>query len=160
MPRSLPKPKVSTAVSNPFAEGFSSAALAHSIVAAVVHEAQKRSVRVCVAVVDSGGHLLAFLRMDGLPFHLISIAQDKAVTSASFGVPTSELAFGMARHSKAVIDFFRAREHLVLLGGGVPLRVGGQLIGAIGVSGSSEAEDEACALAAAKACLDEVIDSK
>ena len=80
MPRSLPKPKVSTAVSNPFAEGFSSAALAHSIVAAVVHEAQKRSVRVCVAVVDSGGHLLAFLRMDGLPFHLISIAQDKAVT--------------------------------------------------------------------------------
>ena len=131
------------------------ALLAHSIVEKAVLEAQKRSIRICVSVVDPGGHLLAFLRMDGLPFHLISVAQDKAVTAASFGIPTSELAFGLARHSKAAVDFFRSRDQVVLLAGGVPLRKKGELLGAVGVTGSSETEDEACAVAAIEAGLKE-----
>lgn len=129
------------------------ALLAHSIVEKAVLEAQKRSIRICVAVVDPGGHLLAFLRMDGLPFHLISVAQDKAVTAASFGIPSSELAFGLGRHSKSVVDFFRSRDNVVLLAGGVPLRKKGELLGAVGVTGSSETEDEACAMAAIEAGL-------
>lgn len=129
------------------------ATLAQAIVAATVREAQKRSVRVCVAVVDPGGHLVAFLRMDGIPFHLIDVAQDKAITAASFGMSTTELAFSLNRHSKAAVEFFRGREHLVLLGGGIPLHRGNELIGGVGVTGSSEAEDEACALAAVETCL-------
>lgn len=131
----------------------SRATLAQAIVAATVREAQKRSVRVCVAVVDPGGHLVAFLRMDGMPFHLVAVAQDKAITAASFGISTSELAFGLNRHSKAAVEFFRSREHLVLLGGGVPLHRGSELMGGVGVTGGSEAEDEACALAAVETCL-------
>ncbi len=140
-------------ITSPKKPGATRATLAHELVAAVVLEAQKRSVRVCVAVVDPGGHLLAFLRMDGMPFHLISVAQDKAVTSASFGVSTAELAFGLARHSKAVVEFFRTRDGIALLSGGVPLRIAGELIGAVGVSGTSESEDEACALAAIASCM-------
>lgn len=127
--------------------------LAQAVVAAAAQEARKRSTRVAVAVVDSGGHLVTFLRMDGLPFHLVSIAQDKAITSASFGKSTSELALALGRHSRQAVEFFRDRPHLVLLAGGVPLRVGGALLGGIGVCGASEAEDEACALAALSACL-------
>lgn len=127
--------------------------LAQALVAAVAQEARKRSTRVCVAVVDSGGHLVAFLRMDGLPFHLVAISQDKAITAASFGKSTSELALALGRHSRQVTEFFRDREHLVLLAGGLPLRVGGTLLGGIGVSGASETEDEACAMAALSLCL-------
>jgi uncharacterized protein GlcG (DUF336 family) len=128
------------------------AVLAQAIVSATVREAQKRSTRVCVAVVDAGGHLVAFLRMDGIPFHLVTVAQDKATTAAGFGVSTTELAFSLNCQSKGAAEFFRGRDRLVLLGGGVPIHRGGELLGGIGVSGSSEAEDEACALAALKAC--------
>jgi len=129
--------------------------LAQAVVDAAVLEAKKRSTRICVAVVDTGGHLVAFLRMDGMPFHLVDIAQDKASTAASFGMTTTELAFGLSRQSKNAADFFRGRKHIVLLGGGIPLQVGAELLGGIGVTGSSEAEDEACAVAALKSCLAE-----
>jgi uncharacterized protein GlcG (DUF336 family) len=129
------------------------AVLAQAIVLATVREAQKRSTRVCVAVVDPGGHLVAFLRMDGMPFHLVPVAQDKATTAAGFGVSTTALAFGLSQQSKGAAEFFRSRDRIVLLGGGVPIQRGSELLGGIGVSGSSEAEDEACALAALKACL-------
>ena len=126
--------------------------IAQAIVDAAVSEAKKRSTRICVAVVDTGGHLVAFLRMDGIPFHLIGVAQDKASTAASFGMTTTELAFGLNRQSKSAAEFFRDQKHIVLLGGGVPLRLDGELLGGVGVSGCSEAEDEACALAAIKSC--------
>lgn len=128
-------------------------ALGHVLVCAALAEARKRSVRVAVAVVDAGGHLLASARMDTLPWQLGEIARDKAATAAGFGITTAALAFDLARHSKNVADFFRGRDGIVLLGGGVPLRVDGRLLGGIGISGGSEAEDEACALAAIAACL-------
>lgn len=129
------------------------ASLANAVVAAVLQEAAQRGLRLCVAVVDAGGHLLAFSRMQGVPFHVISIAQDKAITAASFGVSTRELAEGLDRHPPETRALFAARPHVVLLGGGVPLTVQGALWGGIGVSGASALDDEACARAALQACV-------
>lgn len=126
--------------------------LAQALIQAVLEQARKRSLRLCVAVVDAGGHLLAFHRMDGVPFHLIGIAQDKAVTAASFGIPTHELAQGLDRHPKGTREFFSGRPAVVLLGGGMPVTREGELIGGLGISGGSEIEDEACAQAAIQAC--------
>ena len=66
-------------------------AAAQRAVAAAVEDAQRMGVSVCVAAVDSGGHLLAFARMDRAPVLCIQISQDKAFSVASFGgLPTSE----------------------------------------------------------------------
>ncbi len=127
--------------------------LAQALVDEVLAQARKRSLRLCVAVVDAGGHLLAFHRMDGLPFHLVSIAQDKAVTAASFGVATDTLATALGRQPKGTPDFFAARAQLVLLAGGEPVMRDGELLAGLGVSGASEAEDRACAQAALRVCL-------
>lgn len=131
----------------------SQAHLAHAVVSAVLDEAAQRGMRLCVAVVDAGGHLLAFSRMQGVSFHLISVAQDKAITAASFGVSTRELAAGLDRRPSGTREFFATRPNVVLLGGGVPLTLNGVLLGGIGVSGASAMDDEACALAALEACV-------
>jgi len=127
--------------------------LAQALIQAVLEQARKRSLRLCVAVVDAGGHLLAFHRMDGLPFQLIGIAQDKAVTAAGFGIATHELSQGLERHPKGTREFFAARPGVVLLAGGLPLLREGELLGGLGISGGSAIEDEACAQAALQACL-------
>lgn len=127
--------------------------LAQALVDEVLAQARKRSMQVCVAVVDPGGHLLALHRMDGLPHHLVDIACDKAATAASFGMTTGELATALRRHPKGTYEFFAARPQLVLLDGGAPVMRDGELIAGLGISGGNEAEDQACAQAALRACL-------
>ncbi len=63
---------------------------ANKLVEAAVIWADDLKVNVSVAIVDSGGHLAAFLRMPGSSFHSIDIAIDKAYTAVSFGMSTSE----------------------------------------------------------------------
>lgn len=124
-----------------------------ALVAAVLAEAAHRGLKLCVAVVDAGGHLLAFHRSPGMPFHLNSLAQDKAVTAASFGMSTRALARGLKRHPPGTRECFAARPQVVLLGGGLPLTWKGVVWGGIGVSGARAADDEACAMAAIHACM-------
>jgi uncharacterized protein GlcG (DUF336 family) len=114
--------------------------------AAVVHAASL-GIRINVAVVDSGGNLVAFLRMPGAFLHSIDIAIDKAYTAASFGLPTSQWHAALQTHSDAVREGIVRRSRFVAFGGGLPLNEAGQRIGGIGVSGGSEAQDEACAQA-------------
>jgi uncharacterized protein GlcG (DUF336 family) len=100
-----------------------------------------------IAVVDSGGNLAAFLRMPGAFLHSISIAIDKAYTAAGFGMATSAWTDALAEHSPAVRAGLPLRPRMVCFGGGLPIRQGERVIGAIGVSGGSELEDETCARA-------------
>lgn len=120
---------------------------AAAMVAAAVRWAHEADIRVNVAVVDSGGNLVAFLRMPGAFLHSIDIAVDKAYTAASFGLPTSAWSRVLAQDSEAVRSGIPMRPRMVCFGGGLPVRHEGQLIGGIGVSGGSELEDEACARA-------------
>ncbi|MCC7411550.1 MAG: heme-binding protein [Gammaproteobacteria bacterium] len=120
---------------------------AHAIVGAAVEKAQSMQRRVNVTVVDRGGHLAAFLRMPGAPFHSIDVARDKAYTAVSFGFATSGWAKLMPGFSDGVRIGLGGRKGLAMFGGGVPIEVGGEVIGAVGVSGASESEDEEIALA-------------
>lgn len=120
---------------------------AQAAVHAAVKHAEQLGVQINVAVVDPSGLLTAFLRMPNAPLHSIDIAMDKAYTVASFGLPTHQWTDALAQHSAAVRDGLLRRPRFVAFGGGLPIAVAGQLIGAIGVSGASEAQDQQCAQA-------------
>ncbi|MGH8821307.1 MAG: GlcG/HbpS family heme-binding protein [Rhodoferax sp.] len=124
---------------------------AHSAALAACTAAEAQGVRVNVAVVDVSGVLAAFLRMPGAPLQSVDIAIDKAYTAASFGMATGHWTEVLATHSAAVRDGVVRRPRFVAFGGGVPIVEAGSLIGAIGVSGGSESQDEACARAGLQA---------
>jgi glc operon protein GlcG len=105
--------------------------------AAAESEARKNNWNVVIAVVDDGGHLLYLQRMDGTQTGSIDVAIGKARTSAAFKRPTKvfdELA--KTRPSITSIS-----PNAVLLEGGVPILVGGQVLGAVGVSGVTSQQD-------------------
>lgn len=120
------------------------------LVRAAVDQAVVLGIRINAAVVDCGGNTIAFLRMPGAFLHSADLAVDKAYTAASFGFPTGQwmAVIGDNARLKAGIP---PRPRVVVLGGGFPVEEGGVRLGGIGVSGGSEAEDEACALAALQA---------
>lgn len=120
---------------------------AATAVRAAVVQAERLNVCINVAVVDRSGLLTAFLRMPGAPLHSIDIAIDKAYTVVSFGVPTQQWPDVFKAHSAAVQDGILRRARFVGFGGGLPILVDGELIGAIGVSGASEEQDGLCAQA-------------
>lgn len=120
---------------------------AHRAVEAAAREAVRLGIRANVAAVDAAGHLASFVRMPGAPLHSIDIAIDKAYTAASFGLPTARWHRELQRHSEAVRQGIVLRARFVAFGGGVPVIEDGRVIGGIGVSGGSEAQDEACARA-------------
>ena len=114
---------------------------------AAVAKAAELGVKINVAVADSGGNLSGFLRMPGAFVQSIDIAIDKAYTAAGFGFSTKDW-MKLIGHDEGMKFGFSARPRLVVFGGGLPLRVNGELIGGIGVSGASEEQDEICARAA------------
>ena len=129
--------------------------------AAVLH-AEANGWRINVAVVDRSGNLMSFLRMPGAFLHSIDIAIDKAYTAASFGFSTKDWMSHIGHDDGMKFGFSPPpppppppprppppppRPRLVVFGGGLPIPAGGDWIGGIGVSGASEAEDEACARA-------------
>jgi uncharacterized protein GlcG (DUF336 family) len=120
-------------------------AAAAAVAAAVAH-ADTLGVRINAAVVDSAGTLMAFLRMPGAFLHSVDIAIDKAYTAASFGFPTQQWPEILAG-DEALRLGMPHRPRLVVFGGGLPAREGGELIGGIGVSGASAEQDEACSRA-------------
>jgi uncharacterized protein GlcG (DUF336 family) len=119
---------------------------AAAAVRAAVDHARANGWRINVAVVDTGGNLAAFLRMPGAFVPSIDIAIDKAWTAAGFGFPTGDW-MKVVEDNEGMKLGFSARPRLVVFGGGLPIRVGGELIGGVGVSGASEEQDEACARA-------------
>ena len=124
---------------------------ARAVVDAAAARAQALGVPVNIAVVDLAGALLAFARLDGAPLLSGAIAQDKAYTVAAFnGVPTHAW-FAMIEAEPALREGIVHRERLVIFAGGVPVTVGGTLVGAVGVSGGTAEQDREIAEAGASA---------
>lgn len=124
---------------------------AQRVLTASLQAAGELGVDVCVAVTDRGGQLLAFARMDGAALLSVSIAQDKAYTVSAFdGLPTHDW-FELIRDEPALLHGIVKTERLIVFAGGVPVRVGGTLVGAVGVSGGSADQDRAIAEAGARA---------
>lgn len=117
---------------------------------AAIRKAIELDICINVAVVDRGGNLLAFQRMNGAPLHSISIAQDKAYTAVSFGFSTGEW-MNLIGDNPALREGLVQRDRLVIFGGGLPVKESDVLIGGVGVSGGSEEQDEICAEAALEA---------
>ncbi|BAE49617.1 GlcG/HbpS family heme-binding protein [Paramagnetospirillum magneticum] len=115
-------------------------------VTAAIAKARSMGVRVTAVAVDAGGHLKALVRMDGAPFHGVTISTDKARTAAGFGKPTAQWKdrIGTRPH---VLEGLSGRDGFIPIGGGVPVLRDGDVTGAIGISGATEDED--CEIAAA-----------
>lgn len=115
---------------------------------AAMKKADELGARINVAVVDRGGHLAAFLRHPDAAFHSSDIAVDKAYTAVSFGVPTHKWPQIMSTMSEATQRGMPLRDRFIAFGGGLPISIDGEIIGAVGVSGASEEQDLVCAEAA------------
>ncbi|MFE7705876.1 heme-binding protein [Streptomyces sp. NPDC057486] len=124
-------------------------ATAGALCDAAVARARRQGVLVSVAVVDAGGNLVAFQRMDGAEIAGTVLATDKAYTAVANSIPTHELAALSAPGGPLYGLQAAAGGRFVVFGGGVPLREGTHIVGAVGVSGASDpADDVVCAEAA------------
>ena len=127
--------------------------LAMRALPAVLAEARSLQVRISVSIVDASGQLIHLAHMDGAPALSRDIAHDKAYTAASFGLATSRWEAELAGAPASVRSGLALRPRMVLFGGGVPVKVDGVVVGAIGVSGASAEQDEQCAQAGVDAIL-------
>jgi uncharacterized protein GlcG (DUF336 family) len=100
---------------------------------------------VSVAVVDRAGRLRVFLQSDRANPHNIELARRKAYTARTFGRTSAEWAKRTAEMPELAAQ--RQLADVIALRGGVPIKVGNETIGAVGVSGSSAEGDEKCAMA-------------
>ena len=119
------------------------------LVAAVAERLESESRGAAVAVVDAHGELVAFLRTDGCPLPSIKIAMAKAFTAARERQESRSLG-DKAREEDFPLTNFGELGY-VGWGGGVPLEVDGEVVGAIGISGLPETEDMKLARWAAEA---------
>jgi glc operon protein GlcG len=112
---------------------------------AAVAESKKRNWKMNVAVVDSGGNLVVFKRMDGAQLASISISEHKARVAAKFRRETKLLEDAMQKFA-----YIGTLDDVIASRGGIPIVEGGKLIGAIGCSGGTGSQDEAvCKVGAA-----------
>jgi uncharacterized protein GlcG (DUF336 family) len=101
-----------------------------------------------IAVVDAGGHLIAFLRQDGALIGSIDLAIDKAVTARIFDKATSEIA-ALAQSGKPLFGIQESNAgKVVIFGGGIPVFSNGTIIGAVGASAGTVEQDVEVAQAA------------
>jgi uncharacterized protein GlcG (DUF336 family) len=124
---------------------------AKRIIAAAEKKADEIGQPMNIAVVDAGGNLVAHVRMDKAWIGSVDIAINKAWTSRAFDIPTKQLA----ELSQSGDQFFgiHASNHgrVMIFAGGMPLKRGGEVVGAVGVSGGMGKQDQAVAEAAAEA---------
>jgi uncharacterized protein GlcG (DUF336 family) len=113
--------------------------------------ARELGAKVSCAVVDDGGNLVAFARDDGAEIAGPTLAIDKAYTAVANRIATDELALLAAPGQPLYGIHATAHGRFVIFGGGVPLRHGDVVVGAVGVSGGTAEEDVSSARAAAQA---------
>ena len=121
---------------------------AEKILAGARAKANEIKVPMSFAVVDAGGHLIALVRMDGAGLLTPSIAQSKAYTAAMFRRASAELG----KIAETRPQFFTSIVNigsvpLIAGGGGVPIRQGTEVVGAVGASGGTPDQDVECAQA-------------
>jgi uncharacterized protein GlcG (DUF336 family) len=132
-----------------------SSELAQKMVDKAMAKARELGVSENVAILDDGGNLKAFSRMDGASIPTIEIAQRKAYT-ALFGVSTQDF-FNFIQGDASLLAGIPALPRVAAWGGGFPIQVDGEIVGAIGVSGAPKVENDVdCARAALALVTDAV----
>jgi uncharacterized protein GlcG (DUF336 family) len=124
-----------------------SSELAQKMVNAAVAKARELGVSENVTILDDGGNLKAFSRMDGAPIPTIEMAQNKAYT-ALLGVSTQDF-FNFIKGDPSLLAGVPTLARVAAWGGGFPIKVDGEIVGAIGVSGAPAVQNDVdCARAA------------
>ena len=119
---------------------------AEAAITATVAEAKKRDWKLNVAVVDTGGNLVAFQRMDGAQLASIQISEHKARAAATFRRETKVFESGIQLNN---LNYLITLDGVIASRGGIPLTEGGKIVGAIGCSGGTGSQDEvACKVGA------------
>jgi uncharacterized protein GlcG (DUF336 family) len=122
---------------------------ARRVIAAAEKKAQEIGQPMNIAVVDSGGNLVAHVRMDNAWIGSVDISINKAWTARAFDISTKELA----EFSQSGDQFFGIhasnRGRVMIFAGGIPLKRGEQVVGAVGVSGGQGKQDHSVAEAGA-----------
>jgi len=121
----------------------------------VIEAGERRAERIDqpmnIAVVDSGGHLVAHVRMDGAWLGSIDISINKAYTSRVLEIATKDLA-KLSQPEEQFYGIHNTNQgRIVIFAGGIPLRRDGRVVGAVGVSGGFAKQDQEVAEAAAAA---------
>src|SRR5437879_3632166 len=133
-----------------------SSELAQKMLTVVVAKAREIGVSENVAILDDGGNLKAFSRMDGAPILSIEIVQNKAYT-ALFGVPTQDF-FNFIQGDPSLLAGIPTLSRVAAWGGGFPIKVAGEIVGAIGLSGAPTVRNDIdCARAALALVSDAVL---
>ena len=124
---------------------------ARRVIAAAEKKAEEIGQPMNIAVADVGGNLVAHVRMDGAWLGSVDISIKKAWTSRAFDIATKDLA----EHSQSGGQFFGINASndgkVMIFAGGIPLKQGGKVVGAIGVSGGSGDQDHQVAEAGVEA---------
>jgi uncharacterized protein GlcG (DUF336 family) len=125
-------------------------AQAQKVIAAAEKKSKELDVKMDIAVVDSGANLTAFARMDGAWLGSVDIAIKKAKTARFFDMNTGEIG-KLSQPGESLFNIEHSNNGLITFPGGVPLKnKSGEIIGAVGVSGSSVENDHAVANFAAE----------
>ncbi len=121
--------------------------LAGKAIQAALDACHKAGYRVSVSIVDRAGVLRAMARADGAGPHTVDSSRKKAYTAASLRRPTTELA-ELINKMPTLQPLREMNDQILMLGGGLPIEIGGEFVGGIGVGGAPSAHlDDACAQA-------------
>jgi len=115
---------------------------------AAIEKANKLGLSIAVTIVDESGIPKFFARMDHAPLIAVDASRKKAITAAGFGLPTGEAWFCFIKDDPILREGVHDFNDFMLMGGGMPIVVNNQLVGAIGISGGHYEKDQQCAQAA------------
>jgi uncharacterized protein GlcG (DUF336 family) len=132
--------------------------LAQKMVDTALAKAKELGVTENVAIVDDGGNLKAFGRMDGALLLSIQMAQNKAYT-ALFGVSTQEF-FDFIKGDPSLLAGIPTLARVAAWGGGFPIKVNGEVVGAIGLSGAPTVQNDVDCARAALALVPDAVSEK
>jgi uncharacterized protein GlcG (DUF336 family) len=118
-----------------------------------INKAIEIGVDMDIAIVDDGGHLMLFTRMDNARITSINISIDKAFTAAAARKATSDYAKAVRNHGPAFGIQTSHQGRFCVVGGGLPLFVDSQIVGGIGCSSGTPDQDIVVAKAGLDACL-------
>ena len=135
-----------------------SSELAQKMIDQAVAKARQMGVAENIAILDDGGNLKAFSRMDGAPILCIEIAQNKAYT-ALFGLPTLDL-FNSFKADPSLLAGMPTLPRMAAWGGGFPIKVDGEIVGAIGLSGAPTVQNDIDCARAALALVSDAVPTK
>ncbi|MFZ4523033.1 MAG: GlcG/HbpS family heme-binding protein [Bacteroidales bacterium] len=121
---------------------------AEKMAESAMSKAKELGMAIAVTIVDESGITKLFARMDHAPLIAVDASRKKAITAVGFGLPTGDSWFNFIMEDPILREGAHDFMDFMLMGGGVPVVVDKQVIGAIGISGGHYSKDQECALSA------------